>query len=170
MYKIIVSLVTIKLLFLVVSTSARTVPSSAMLGLDQNITLSDGSVRDVYSYISDFIKDYQKLQARKSKAQMKQITTAGILSGIISVEDKMKMHLSNMTKNLLDSFAHLTIDDVMGRLVQLEETMDRDKKAIAILNSALDFARNGRSYDEYVEDIAVIAREVCKKIKNKNPN
>lgn len=137
--------------------SARNVP---MLGLDQNITVSDGTVKNVHAYLSEFVKDYQKVQAKKSKEEMKRITTLGILSGVIKVEDNMKAHLSIMSKKLLDTFTMLTTDEVMSRLFALEQTMDRDKKAIAILNSALEFARSAKTYEEYVEDIEIIAREV----------
>lgn len=145
------------ILQLCVMVSGRNVP---MLGLDQNVTVSDGTVKNVHAYLSEFVKDYQKVQAKKSKEEMKRITTLGILSGIIKVEDKMKEHLSNMTKGLLNTFTTLSTEEVMTRLFALENTMDRDKKAIAILNSALEFARSAKTHEEYVEDIEMIAREV----------
>lgn len=164
MNKLTISLVTSALLYFATVTYGRTVPDTAVatqiFGLDQNVTLTDGTVRSVRSYLTDFIRDFQKVQARKTKAEMKRITTAGLLAGIISAEGNMKMALSNMTKNLLDSYGQLAPEEVMARLVQLEQQMNRDKKSIAILNSALDLARNGRSLNEYVADIAVIGQDV----------
>lgn len=142
-----------------VMVSGRNVP---MLGLDQNVTVSDGTVKNVHAYLSEFVKNYQKVQAKKSKEEMKRITTLGILSGIIKVEDNMKAHLSKMTKGLLDTFTMLSTEEILSRLIALEHTMDRDKKAIAILNNALEFARSAKTYEEYVEDIEIIAREVSR--------
>lgn len=132
-----------------------------MLGLDHNVTVnSDGTVKSVKMYLTEFLNDYMKVQSKISKDEMKRIVTVGLLSGIIKVEDKMKENLSKMTTNFLQQFNGSSVEEIMDILLKLEQTMDRDKKSIAILGSALDYARSVRTHDEYVEDIAAIAREV----------
>lgn len=148
----------IVLLVLVHLINGKTVP---MLGLEQNVTVSsDGTVKNVKVYLTDFLGDYMKVQSKISKDELKRIVTTGLLSGIIKVEDKMKDHLSKMTTQFLKQFDASTPEEVMSTLFKLEQTMDRDKKSIAILSSALDYARTVRTYEEYVEDIQAIAREV----------
>lgn len=148
----------IVLLVLVYLINGKTVP---MLGLEQNVTVSsDGTVKNVKVYLTEFLGDYMKVQSKISKDELKRIVTTGLLSGIIKVEDKMKDHLSKMTTQFLKQFDASTPEEVMSTLFKLEQTMDRDKKSIAILSSALDYARTVRTYEEYVEDIQAIAREV----------
>lgn len=132
---------------------------SAVDGMDQNITLPDGSVRNVRDYLSEFVRDYKRVRTTHSRAQMRHVSTVGLLAGMIRIETLMQAALSNRTHRFQHEFDASTAEQVLEQLFQLEQQMLRDQKAVEFLGNALDVATNVRSYESFREDADSLLRD-----------
>lgn len=128
-------------------------------GMDQNVTLPDGSVRNVRDYLSEFVRDYKRVRASHSPAQLRQATTVGLLAGMVRIEELMKAALSNRTHRFQHDFDASTAEQVLEHLFQLDEQMLRDRKAVELLGGALDVATNVRTYETFREDADALLRD-----------
>lgn len=108
--------------------------------------------------VSAVFEDIKRLKGKKSMDEIRRIATVGILAGAIEVERDMNDHLAAMTKDFFKNFNSSTPEDNMEKLFNLEQTMERDKRAMEILGNALDFAINTKSYEEYKENVEQIAK------------
>lgn len=110
--------------------------------------------------VSDFLADYRKLRAKKSEAAMRILATVGLVSGVLKVQEAMKINLDNIANEMFNRFNVSTPKENMEKLLLIEETMERDKSSIGVLNSILGFARNAKSFDEIQKDMQTILKEV----------
>lgn len=108
--------------------------------------------------VTAVFEDLKKLKSKKSQDEIRRIATVGILAGAIKVEQSMNVHLAALTREFFNNFNTSTPENNMEKLFNLEQTMERDKRAMEILGNALDFAIHSKSYEEYKEDIEEIAR------------
>lgn len=108
--------------------------------------------------ISAVFEDIKKLKSKKSDDEIRRIATVGILSGAINVERNMNEHLAVLSRDFFKNFNSATAEDNMEKLYNLEQTMERDKRAMEILGNALDYAIHSKSYEQYKEDMEAIAR------------
>lgn len=133
------------------NASAASVLPSDSTGLNLNVTMFDG--QHLETYLNDFIADYKRVRGRQTKKQMKHISTAGLLAGIVRVDELMRIDLTNRTQSFLHRFEAASVDEVLEHLLQLELTVARDRKSIEFLCKALDVARNAKSFDELKEEV-----------------
>lgn len=117
-------------------------------------------IQQDHQNFTGLFNDIKKLKLKKSQNEIKQITTVGLLSGALKVEKNMKSNLQILVKQFYDNFNTSTHDENMEKIFSLEETMERDKRAIQILSNALDYARDGKSYEEYKNEMESIAKDV----------
>lgn len=108
--------------------------------------------------VSAVFDDIKKLKSKTSLDQIRRIATVGILAGAVRTERNMNERLSSMTREFFANFNSSTPEDNMEKLFNLEQIMERDKRAMEILGNALDFAIHSKSYEEYKEDMETIAR------------
>lgn len=105
------------------------------------------------SYLNKFIAEYKQVRGRQTKRQMKHISTAGLLAGVVRVDELMRLDLTNKTQAFLHRFEEASVNEVLEHLLQLEQIVARDRKAIEFLCKALDVARNAKSFDELKEEV-----------------
>lgn len=118
------------------------------------------SVKTVNETVLHFLEDYKRLRAKKSEEAMRTIATAGLVSGALKVEELIRDNLGHLTDDLIGNFNVSTPKENMDKLLALEGVMERDKSSIDVLMSALEFARNAKSYDSFNEDMKRILKEV----------
>lgn len=108
--------------------------------------------------VSAVFEGFKRLKTKKSQDEIRRIATVGILAGAVKVEQSMNEHLAALTREFFKNFNTSTPEDNMEKLFNLEQTMERDKRAMEILGNALDFAIHSKSYEEYKEDMEAIGR------------
>lgn len=104
----------------------------------------------------------------ENKIKRKTLATIGIINGALGAESKMEDYLASLTAEFLDNVSKRSFEDNMKKIEKIEKQMERDKKAIAILNSSLDLARNSKSVENYKSETKKIIAEVnlkCEVIK-----
>lgn len=118
------------------------------------------SVKTVNETVLHFLEDYKRLRAKKSEEAMRTIATAGLVSGALKVEELIRDNLGHLTDDLISNFNVSTPKENMDKLLALEGVMERDRSSIDVLMSALEFARNAKSYESFNEDMKRILKEV----------
>lgn len=108
----------------------------------------------------NFLEEYRRLRAKKSEEAMRSLATIGLISGTLKVEEAMKSNLNNISSDLFVKFNVSTPKENMERLMVIEETIERDKCSIGVLNSMLEFARNAKTFDAFQKDMQRILKEV----------
>lgn len=104
----------------------------------------------------------------ENKIKRKTLATIGIINGALGAESKMEDYLASLTAEFLDNVSKRSFEENMKKIEKIEKQMERDKKAIAILNSSLDLARNSKSVENYKSETKKIITEVnlkCEVIK-----
>lgn len=146
-------------LFFVNFSLIQSVPVENMNELVNNGLMKDDNLmRKEKADVSAVFEDLKKLKSKKSQDEIRRIATVGILAGAIKVEQNMNEHLAALTREFFKNFNSSTPEDNMEKLYNLEQTMERDRRAMEILGNALDFAIHSKSYEEYKEDMDEIAR------------
>lgn len=110
--------------------------------------------------ISNFMVHYRKLRGNTSDAAMRLLVTLGLVSGALKVEDAMKANLNRIASDMFVNFNASTPKENMQKLLRIEETMERDRASIDILESILAFARNAKNLAEFQKDMQKISKEV----------
>lgn len=135
-----------------VRAASVVLPAALTNSFDMNFTTADGhTVKHLDTYLNEFVADYKRVRGRQSKTRMKHISTAGLLAGVVRVDDLLRSDLRNKTQSFLQRFDAASVDEVLEHLVQLEQQVARDRMAIEFLCGALDVARNVQSFDEFKE-------------------
>lgn len=144
--------------------SAQSVPLENRPTLITNENSSIVSATDAQEShnFTGLFNDIKKLRLKKSRDEIKTIATVGMLSGALKVEQNMKENLQKIVNEFYQQFNASTPEENMDKIFLLEETMERDKRAIQILSNALDYARDVRSYEEYKDRMEAIAKDVRK--------
>lgn len=110
--------------------------------------------------ILHFLEDYKRLRAKKSEETMRTIATVGLVSGALKVEELIRVNLGELVDELIDKFNVSTPKENLDKLLAVEEVMERDRSSIEVLMSALQFARNAKTYEDFNEDMKRILLEV----------
>lgn len=108
----------------------------------------------------DFAMMFKNLRRNHSPEEVRIVGTLGLLSGALRAEEAMRENLYHMTDDLLDMFNKSTPKQNMHKLIAIEETINRDKSAISILNGMLRYARNVSTLDALEKDMQHILHEV----------
>ncbi|XP_031625443.1 uncharacterized protein LOC116342091 [Contarinia nasturtii] len=107
----------------------------------------------------DFARLFKNLRQNRSPEEIRIVSTLGLLSGALQVEEAIRENLYEMTDDLLASFNKSTPKENMNKLMAIEETINRDKSAVSILNGMLQYARNVTTLDALENDLKQILRE-----------
>lgn len=91
---------------------------------------------------------------------MRILATVGLVSGALKVQDAMKENLHRMGADFIAKFEVSTPAENMEKLLLIEESIERDKSSIGVLNSMLAFARNAKTFDDFQRDMKHILKEV----------
>ncbi|CAO1406843.1 unnamed protein product [Diamesa hyperborea] len=83
----------------------------------------------------------------------------GILMGTIKTEEKMEKNLLGLVLELFQTYNKINNKEIGNKIKLIEETMERDKRAIQILNNALNLAMKSKTVDEYRNELNKIASE-----------
>ncbi|XP_037029669.1 uncharacterized protein LOC119069655 [Bradysia coprophila] len=110
------------------------------------------------SDVSALFDDIKKLKSKKSSEEIRRIATVGILAGALKTERSLNERLAALARDFFVNFNSSTVEDNMEKLFNLEQTMERDKRAMEILGNALDFAIHSKNLDQYKEDMEEIGR------------
>ena len=107
------------------------------------------------------ILNLEPSKASTLPSNLKKTATMGILVGAVKAEEKMEKNLMDM---LLDLFKSVKLPKVsnkqtMGKMQAIESVMERDKKAVRILNVAMTLAMASTSLMEYQNTLKNIAIE-----------
>lgn len=107
------------------------------------------------------IGNIQKPRSDSTKTQktLQQATTMGVLMGTIKTEEKMEKNLLSLILELFQTFQKMNNKDIRSKIKVIDETMERDKRAIQILNNALNLAMKSKTVDEYRNELNKIALE-----------
>lgn len=108
----------------------------------------------------DFATMFKNLRRNHTPDELRIVGTLGLLSGALRAEEAMRENLYHMTDDLLDRFNKSTPKENMQKLLAIEETINRDKSAISILNGMLRYARNATTLDALEKDMQHILHEV----------
>lgn len=112
---------------------------------------------------TDFTKLFKTLRRNRSTEEVRIVSTLGLLSGALRVEEAMRENLYQLTDDLLESFNTSTPHENMKKLITIEETITRDKSVIEVLNGMLKYARNATTLAVLQTDMNRILREVRNK-------
>lgn len=108
----------------------------------------------------DFAKMFKELHAYLSPEEVRIVTTLGLVTGILRAEESMREHLYVLTDNLLGSFNSLKSKESMEKLIAIEQTINRDKYMVRVLNEMLKYARNATTMDGLQLEFLEILKEV----------
>lgn len=97
---------------------------------------------------------------KENKIKKQTLATIGIINGALGAESKMEDYLATLTAEFLDNVSKRSFEENMKKIEKIEQQMERDKKAIAILNSSLDLARNSKSTKDFKSETKKIIAEV----------
>ena len=90
---------------------------------------------------------------------VQQAATMGILMGTIKTEEKMEKNLLGLILELFQTYQKINNKEIGNKIKIIEDTMERDKRAIQILNNALNLAMKSKTVDEYRSELNKIAFE-----------
>lgn len=96
----------------------------------------------------------------ENKIKRQTLATIGIINGALGAESRMEDYLAGLTAEFLDNVSKRSFDENMKKIEKIEQQMERDKKAIAILNSSLELARKSKNLQEYKSETKKIIAEV----------
>lgn len=99
-------------------------------------------------------------EQNEDKIKRQTLATIGIINGALGAESKMEDYLATLTAEFLDNVSKRSFDENMKKIEKIEQQMERDKKAIAILNSSLKLARNLKTTKDFKSETKQIIAEV----------
>lgn len=108
----------------------------------------------------DFSKIFKQLHAYLSPEEIRIVSTLGLVTGILRAEQSMRDHLYVLTDDLLDSFNSEKPKESVDKLAAIEQTINRDKSVVNVLNGMLRYARNETTLDVLQSELFGILREV----------
>ncbi|XP_055681847.1 uncharacterized protein LOC129789224 [Lutzomyia longipalpis] len=101
---------------------------------------------------------YEKL--RKSPNDLRLVTTLSILNGALKAEEKMELRLRKMAREFYATAPKSSKEENLRRIGQIEKSMARDRRAIAMLGAALDLSKTNSSVDDYRRTIQRAVRNI----------
>lgn len=109
---------------------------------------------------TDFTKLFQDLHRYLSPEEVQIVSTLGLLSGALRVEESMREHLYAIVDDLLDKFNITTPMENMKKLITIEHTMNRDESVIRVLNKMIKYTRNEITLDNLQKEMLGVLKEV----------
>lgn len=110
---------------------------------------------------TDFSKLFKELHQYLSPEGVRIVSTLGLLSGALRVEESMREHLSVIVDDLLDKFNTTTPMENMRKLIKIEHTINRDKSVVKMLNEMIKYTRNETTLDNLQSKMLNVLKEVC---------
>lgn len=108
----------------------------------------------------DFSKVFKQLHAYLSPEEIRIVSTLGLVTGILRAEQSMRDHLYVLTDDLLDPYSSKKSKEKAEKLIAIEETINRDKSVVNVLNGMLRYARNSTTLDVLQAELLGILTEV----------
>lgn len=107
----------------------------------------------------DFSKMFKELHDYLSPEEVRMVTTLGLVAGALRAEESMREHLYLMTDDLLESFNTKKPKENMEKLIVIEQTVNRDKSMVKVLDGMLRYARNVTTMDGLQAEMLGILKE-----------
>lgn len=114
---------------------------------------------------TDFAKLFKDLHRYLSPEEVRIVSTLGLLSGALRVEESMREHLYVIVDDLLDKFNKTSPMENMKKLITIEHIINRDKSVVRVLNEMIKFTRNETTLDNLQKESLGVLKEVsvCRK-------
>lgn len=109
---------------------------------------------------TDFTKLFKDLHRYLSSDEVRIVSTLGLLSGALRVEESMRDHLYVVVDDLLDKFNTTTPMENMEKLITIEYIINRDKSVVHILNEMIKYTRNETTLDNLQNEMLDVLKEV----------
>lgn len=109
---------------------------------------------------TDFAKLFKNLHRYLSPDEVRIVTTLGLLSGALQVEESMRENLYILIDDLLASFNATTPRENTKKLTTIEQTINRDRSVVKVLNEMLKYARNETTLDIMQKVMIEILKQV----------
>lgn len=109
---------------------------------------------------TDFAKLFNDLHRYLSPEEVRAVSTLGLLSGALRVEESMREHLYVLVDDLLDKFNITTPKENMVKLIAIEQTINRDKSIVQVLNEMIRYTRNETTLDNLQIKMLDVSKEV----------
>ncbi|XP_059616689.1 uncharacterized protein LOC132261756 [Phlebotomus argentipes] len=87
--------------------------------------------------------------SQKSPKDLRLIATISILNGALKAEENMEKQLQKMAQDFYAKAPSTSAEGNLQKIKQIEKFMTRDRRAIAMLSTALDLAKTNSSVDDY---------------------
>lgn len=110
----------------------------------------------------DFAQIFRDLHQYLSPDEVRMVTTLGLVAGALRAEESMREHLYVLTDDLIASFASKKPKESMDKLIFIEETINRDKSMVEVLDEMLSYARNESTLDILQSEMYNILKEVSR--------
>lgn len=109
-----------------------------------------------------FFKNYDRSWQANSSLGMQLFGTMGLVSGALKVEETLSKNLQSIVNELIDGFNKSSPSENMRKLLVIQETIERDRASVAVLNSLLEFTRRPNDFDALQKDMRRILKQVKK--------
>ena len=108
----------------------------------------------------DFSKMFKELHQYLSPEEVRIVSTLGLVTGALKAEESMREHLYVLADELLGSFNSRKPKENLEKLIAIEQTINRDKSVVNVLNGMLTYARNETTLDALQTELLSILKEV----------
>lgn len=109
---------------------------------------------------TDFAQLFKNLHRYLSPDEVRIVSTLGLLSGALRVEESMREHLYAIVDDLLDKFNSTTPMENMKKLIVIEHIINRDKSVVNVLNEMITYTRNQTTLDNLQREMLSVLKEV----------
>lgn len=109
---------------------------------------------------ANFAKLFKDLHRYLSPAEVRIVSTLGLVSGALRVEENMRENLYELTDDLVAAFNKTTPKENTKKLITIEQAINRDKSVVNVLNVMLNYARNQTTLNEVEKEMVAILKEV----------
>ncbi|GAB0089318.1 hypothetical protein DMENIID0001_038370 [Sergentomyia squamirostris] len=101
---------------------------------------------------------YEKL--RKTPNDLRLVATVSILNGALQAEKRMVFQVDKMAKELYSAAPSSSKEENLRKIGEIEKFMARDRRAIAMLSTALDLATTNSSVADYRKTLQATLRNL----------
>lgn len=109
---------------------------------------------------TDFSESFKNLHRYLSPEEVRMVSTLGLLSSALCVEESMRENLYAILDNLLDAFNVTTPMENMKKLLTIEHTVNRDRSVVKVLNEMIQYARNATTLENLQKEMLNILNVV----------
>lgn len=102
--------------------------------------------------VKSFMKNFEN--------NFKDIATLGLVMGTSKTAKRMEINILELLRNFIQSLQGSAMPRAIHNYQKIEDTIERDKKAIEILNNAMSLALDMKSLREYRQALNKISNEV----------